>query len=111
MAAGLTREGGSGKRRRVAREREFDKFELSNGQHVLRRNLSCIRGAESFRPQSLCRRLKFDHRLRGVPHALKMGLELSGGSCIMEHDQIVVLSSLATRIESRRSGEGGQPQG
>ena len=32
-----------------------------------------------------------------------MGLELSGGSCIVEHDQIVVLSSLATRIESRRS--------
>jgi hypothetical protein len=46
-------------------------------------------------PESLSR--------RSVPHALEMHLELSGGSCIMEYDQIVILPSHAAGTEIRRS--------
>jgi len=47
---------------------------------------------------------EFNHWMRRVPHALKVRLELSGGLCVANYDQIVVLSSLATQTEIRRSG-------
>ena len=58
----------------------------------------------SFRLKRLCGRLKLNHWQRCVPHALEMRFELSGGLCVANYDQIVVLSSLATQTETRRSG-------
>ena len=45
--------------------------------------------------------IEFDHRLRSVPHALKMRLELRHRASVSDHDQIIVLRVLAARTEIR----------
>ncbi len=55
------------------------------------------------RLQRIDRRRELNHRLRRVPHALKVRVELRGGVGVADHDQVVVLFVLAARAEVRRA--------
>jgi hypothetical protein len=53
----------------------------------------------SFRFQRVNRRSKLDHWLRGIPHPLKVRVELCRSSRVADHDQVVILCVLAARAE------------
>jgi hypothetical protein len=86
---------------RVALKKPVIRTDVRGQVHRNVHDLDGLQHSNLFRLQRFDSRLKLNHRLGRIPHALEVRIKLRRGGRVADHDQVVVLRVLAASAEIR----------